>query len=297
MNTLLQTVFNGIALGSVYALVALGFTLVHKASGAVNFAHGSLLLLGGYLVARFHEPLGFPGAVALGAAGAGLAAVLQGLVLRRVARTGVAVPTILTIGVDILLFTELARRIGGEVLGTGDPWGSRVAAFAGLTVAQARVASIVVSLLLVGAFLAAFRWTRWGLAVRASALDEEAAVLMGVRGERLRLSAWALAGCLAAVAAVFLAAFPSPGLDRTTGQLALAAFPAAVVGGLGSVGGALLGSAVIGLTQAAAAGYQQQLGALGLGHGLSDITPYAVMVLVLAVRPHGLLGTKELSRV
>ncbi|MFE1906137.1 branched-chain amino acid ABC transporter permease [Streptomyces gardneri] len=294
MNTLLQTLFNGLALGSVYALIALGFTLVHKASGAVNFAHGSLLLLGGYLVAELHTSLGFFGALAAGAAGAGVAAVLQSLLLRRV-KGGVAVSTILTIGVDILLFTELARRIGGEVLGTGDPWGPEIASFAGITVAQARVASLLVALALVGVFLAAFRWTRWGLAMRASSLDQEAAALMGVRGERLRMSAWALAGCLAAVAAVFLSSFPSPGIDRTTGLVALAAFPAAVIGGLGSVGGALLGSLVVGLAQAGAAGYQQQLS--GLGHGVSDIAPYAVMVLVLMVRPHGLLGSKELTRV
>jgi branched-chain amino acid transport system permease protein len=170
-----------------------------------------------------------------------------------------------------------------------------VASFAGITVAQARVASLLVALLLVGAFLAAFRWTRWGLAMRASASDREAAALMGVRGEQLRLGAWALAGCLATVAAVFLAAFPSAGLDRTTGQIALAAFPAAVIGGLGSVGGALLGSLVIGLAQAAAAGYQQQLSLLG--NGVAAIAPYAVMVLVLMVRPQGLLGSKELTRV
>ncbi|GAA2120832.1 branched-chain amino acid ABC transporter permease [Kitasatospora saccharophila] len=295
MSTLVQTLFNGLALGSVYALIALGFTLVHKASGAVNFAHGSLLLLGGYLVAELHSVLGFVGAVAAGAAGAAAAAMLEALVLRRVRHSGVAVPTILTIGVDVLLFTELARRIGGEVLGTGDPWGAKVASFAGITVAQARLASLLVALCLVAAFLAAFRWTRWGLAMRASALDQEAAALMGVRGERLRLGAWALAGCLATVAAVFLTAFPSPGLDRTTGQIALAAFPAAVVGGLGSVAGALLGSLVIGLAQAAAAGYQQQVSALG--NGVADIAPYAVMVLVLMVRPQGLLGSKELTRV
>ncbi|GAA5020229.1 hypothetical protein GCM10025734_74270 [Kitasatospora paranensis] len=123
MNTLLQTLFNGLALGSVYALISLGFSLVHKASGAVNFAHGSLLLLGGYLVAEFHSSLGFAGAVALAAVGTAAAAMAEATVLRRVRGTGAAVPTILTIGVDILLFTELARRIGGEVLGTGDPWG------------------------------------------------------------------------------------------------------------------------------------------------------------------------------
>lgn len=295
MNTLVQTLFNGLTLGSVYALVALGFCLVHKASGAVNFAHGSLLLLGGYLVAVLHEPLGFAGAVAVAAAGTATAAMIEALVLRRLRNAGSAVPTILTIGLDILILTELARRIGDQVLGVGDPWGAQVAQFAGVTVAQARVASLIAVLLLVGVFLAVFRWSRWGLSMRASSLDKEAAELMGVRGERMRMSAWAVAGAMAALAAVFLAAFPAPGIDRTTGQIALRAFPAAVLGGLDSVGGALLGSLVIGMAEAAAASYQQQLSVLG--NGLADIAPYVVMLLVVVARPQGLLGTKESTRV
>ncbi|MFE1230347.1 branched-chain amino acid ABC transporter permease [Streptomyces sp. NPDC058745] len=295
MNTLLQTLFNGLALGSVYALIALGFSLVHKASHVVNFAHGSLLLLGGYLVTVLHESLGFPVAVAVAAAGTGAAAMLEALVLRRLRRSGAAVPTILTIGVDILLLTELARRIGGDVLRSGDPWGAAVVSVGGITVPQTRIACLVVTLLLVGAFFTAFRWSRWGLAMRAMSLDEEAAALMGVRADRLRMTAWALAGLMATVAAVFLAAFPTPGLDRTTGHIALAAFPAAVLGGLGSVGGALLGSLVVGMAEAAAVGYQQHLDLLG--GGLADIVPYLVMVLVLMARPQGLLGSKELTRV
>ncbi|MFB8000254.1 hypothetical protein ACFC4G_46785 [Streptomyces sp. NPDC056002] len=145
MTTLLQTLFNGLAVGSVYALIA----LVHKASHVVNFAHGSLLLLGGYLVTVLHEDLGFVGAVAVAAAGTAAAAMLEALVLRRLRQSGSAVPTILTIGVDILLLTELARRIGGDVLRSGDPWGAEVVTFAGITVPQTRIACLVVTLLLV----------------------------------------------------------------------------------------------------------------------------------------------------
>ena len=295
MTTLMQTLFNGLALGSVYALISLGFSLVHKASGAVNFAHGSLLLLGGYLVAVLHGPLGFAGALAVAAAGTALAAVLEGLLLRGARGESPAVPTIMTIGIDILLFTELARRIGADVLDLGDPWGARTVRLAGVTVPQARAASLLAAVVLVAAFLAAFRWSRWGLAMRVSSSDREAAALMGVRGGRQRAGAWALAGVLAAVAAVFLTAFPTPGLSSTTGQVALKAFPAAVVGGLGSVGGALAGSLLVGVAEAASAGYQQQLSALG--SGLSDVAPYLVMVLVLVARPQGLLGSKETSRV
>ena len=113
-------------------------------------------------------------------------------------------------------------------------------------------------------------------------------------GDRVAL-AWCLAGALAALAAVFLAAFPAPGLERTTGQIALNAFPAAILGGLASPPGALAGSLLIGLTEALAAGYQSELHVLGEGFG--DVAPYAVMVAVLLVRPTGLFGAKGAARV
>ncbi len=118
---------------------------------------------------------------------------------------------------------------------------------------------------------------------------------MGIRLGRVRLIAWCAAGALASVAAVLLAAFPAPGLDRSTGQVALAAFPAAILGGMDSALGALAGSITIGLAGALAATYQDSFGALG--EGLPGIVPYAVMILVLLVRPAGLLGSKEVSRV
>lgn len=114
---------------------------------------------------------------------------------------------------------------------------------------------------------------------------------MGVHLGRVRAGAWCLAGALAALAAVFLAAFPAPGLERTTGQIALNAFPAAILGGLASPTGALAGSLVIGLTEALVVGYQSELHVLGDGFG--DVAPYAVMLLVLLVRPNGLFGAKE----
>ncbi|WP_431681382.1 branched-chain amino acid ABC transporter permease [Kitasatospora sp. KL5] len=296
MTRLAETLLDGIALGSVYALVALGFVVVFKASGVMNFAHGSVLLLGGWTVTATHSALGFPLAVLVGAAVAGTASGLLHLLSARGVRgEGAHVATILTIGVDLVLVTALARGIGADYLGTGDPWGSEVVRLGGVHVAEARLAGIAVSVTLIGLFFAAFRWSRWGLAMRAASSDEEAAALMGVRLGRVRLIAWCTAGALAAVAAVFLAAFPSPGLDRSTGQLALAAFPAAILGGMDSAVGALAGSLAIGLAGALAAGYQDSLGALG--EGLPGIAPYLVMILVLLVRPAGLFGSKESTRV
>ncbi|SME92408.1 branched-chain amino acid ABC transporter permease [Streptomyces sp. Amel2xC10] len=298
MTALLDSVLAGLALGAVYALVALGFVVVFKASGVLNFAQGSLLLFGGYLVAVLHDDLGFAGALALAVvATAALAGALDRLLLQRGDPDPRAahVQTIVTIGVDIVLLTELSRRIGGDLLSLGDPWGDAVTRLGPVTVADSRIAAIVVSAVAIGAVFALFRYTSWGLALRAAAEDTEAAALMGVRLSRVRTLAWCLAGALAALAAVFLAAFPAPGLERTTGQIALKAFPAAILGGLASPPGALAGSLLIGLTEALAAGYQSELHVLGEGFG--DVAPYAVMVAVLLVRPTGLFGAKGAARV
>lgn len=298
MTALLDSVLAGLALGAVYALVALGFVVIFKASGVLNFAHGSLLLFGGYLVAVLHDDLGFAAALAVAVlATAALAGALDRLLLQRGDPDPKAahVQTIVTIGVDIVLLTDLSRRIGGDLLTLGDPWGDSVTRLGPVTVADSRLAAIAVAALAIAAVFALFRFTPWGLALRAAAEDTEAAALMGVRLTRVRMLAWCLAGALAALAAVFLAAFPAPGLERTTGQIALKAFPAAILGGLASPPGALAGSLIIGLTEALAAGYQSELHVLGEGFG--DVAPYAVMVAVLLVRPTGLFGAKGATRV
>ncbi|MFD9318578.1 branched-chain amino acid ABC transporter permease [Streptomyces sp. NPDC060053] len=298
MTALLDSILTGLALGSVYALVALGFVVIFKASGVLNFAHGSLLLFGGYLVAVLHDDLGFAGALAVSVLATGaLAGALDRLLLQRGDPDPKAahVQTIVTIGVDIVLLTDLSRRIGGDLLTLGDPWGDSVTRLGSVTVADSRLAAIAVSALAIGAVFALFRFTSWGLSLRAAAEDTEAASLMGIRLSRVRMLAWCLAGALAALAAVFLAAFPAPGLERTTGQIALKAFPAAILGGLTSPPGALAGSLLIGLTEALVAGYQTELHVLGEGFG--DVAPYAVMVAVLLVRPTGLFGAKGAARV
>jgi branched-chain amino acid transport system permease protein len=298
VTTLLDTLLDGLALGAVYALVALGFVVIFKASGVLNFAHGSLLLLGGYLVAVLHDTLGFAAALVVAVlTTAAVAGALDRLLLQRGGPDprNAHVQTIVTIGVDIVLLTDLSRRIGGDLLTLGDPWGDGVTGLGPVTVADSRLAAVVVSATVITGVFALFRFTPWGLSLRAAAEDVEAAALMGVRLSRVRMLAWCLAGALAALAAVFLAAFPAPGLERTTGQIALKAFPAAILGGMASPPGALAGSLLIGMTEALAAGYQSELHVLGEGFG--DVAPYAVMVVVLLVRPTGLFGAKGAVRV
>jgi branched-chain amino acid transport system permease protein len=297
MSQLLTLVVSGLSLGCIYALIALGFVVVFKATRVVNFTHGSLVLLGVYVVGRTHPQLGFVGAALCGVAVAAAAGVLIDVVLiRRVRHADLGTLAILTLGVDILLVTDLTRRIGTDVLTLGDPWGAEVVQLGGLRLPQARIAAAVVALLLLGGFLAAFKLSDWGIAMRAAAEHAETASLMGIRLGWITASAWALAGALAAAAGLFYTAFPSPGISASVGLAALgAAVPAAVLGGLDSTSGALVGGLVIGVASTLAAGYQDQLAFLG--RGLGGVVPYAVMLAVLLLRPSGLFGTKEIHRV
>ena len=296
MTQFLELLLSGISLGFVYALVALGFVMIFKATRVVNFAHGSLVLLGAYIIARTHGSLGFVPAALLGVLVAAVGgAIVQIVLLRRLSRAHADTVTIATIGVDILIATDLARRIGTETLPIGDPWRDGVVSIGAFSVPEARVAAAAVALVILGAFIAAFKFSGWGVAMRAAAEDGEAASLMGIRLPRVAVAAWALAGALAAVGGLFLTTFPTPGVDRTLGLAALSAFPAAILGGLDSVAGAVVGGLVIGIVVSLTGGYQEELSFLG--RGLSEVAPFVVMVIVLLVRPAGLFGTRELTRV
>ncbi|MET7758318.1 branched-chain amino acid ABC transporter permease [Streptomyces sp. NPDC005389] len=296
MSTFAEFLINGISLGSIYALIALGFVVIFRATEVVNFAHASLLLAGGYVTAVLHDEIGFWPALLAGIAGAAVVgAAVEFLVMRRHRGTDHSVLAIVTIGVDILLATELTRRIGTDILALGDPWGDAVVTVGGVTIAETRIAALLAAALLITAFLLAFRYTSWGVAMRAAAENQETAALMGIRLGRVSIGAWAVAGGLAAVAALFLTVFPTPGLERATSLAALKAFPAAILGGLDSTTGALVGGLLVGVTESLATGYQSDLAFLG--RGIGDLAPYLVMVAVLLIRPAGLFGTKELARV
>jgi branched-chain amino acid transport system permease protein len=292
----LSLLLNGISLGAMYALIALGFVIIFKASEVVSFTQGSLLLLGAYSIARLSEPIGFLPAVLVGILLTALAAFLiERLVINRLRGAPVISLAIVTIGVDIILLTELIRRIGSDILNVPHPWGSESVRIGSVGISQNRLIATGVAGVLIIAFFVAFKYSSWGVAMRAAAEDGETAALMGIRLGRVSALAWIVAGALAAVAALFLVGAPTPGVSAAAYTVALRAFPAAILGGLDSTGGALVGGLLIGLAESFAAGYQDQL--LFLGRGFGDVVPYVVMIAVLLVRPSGLFGTKELTRV
>ena len=220
---------------------------------------------------------------------------IQVLLVSPVARRSVVAASILTIGVDVVIQTEITRRIGADILPMGDPWQNGVVTVGGLTIPQTRIVALVIGITLIAAFFAWFKLSTWGIAMRAVAEDPETAALMGVRRQRVSALAWGLAGLLAAVAGLFITVFPSPGLEPVTATVALRAFPAAIIGGLDSTNGAVVGGLVVGVAEVMTQGYASELSFLGLG--FHTVMPYVVMVLVLLARPSGLFGTRELHRV
>ena len=296
MTQFLSLLVNGISLGAVYALIALGFVVIFKASEVVSFMHGSLILLGAYLIARYQTSLGFWPALIIGILGTTLVALTtERVLIRRLRGAPVISLAILTIGVDIILLTELTRLIGSDILNEGHPWSGQTLRIAGVGITTNRALAVVVAAVLMALFFAAFKFSNWGVAMRAAAEDTETAALMGIRLGRVSMIAWVVAGVLAAVAGMFLVGSPTPGVTPGVAAVALRAFPAAILGGLDSTGGAVVGGLVVGLAESFAAGYQDQI--LFMGRGFGEVVPYVVMVLVLMVRPSGLFGTRELTRV
>ncbi len=296
MTQFLSLLFNGISLGALYALIALGFVIIFKSSEVVSFTHGSLLLLGAYSIARLSDTLGFLPAVVFGLAVTALAAlIVERLIINRLRGAPVISLAIVTIGVDIILLTELTRRLGSDILNVPHPWAGDSFRIGDVGISQNRAIAILVAGVLIAAFFVAFKYSSWGVAMRASAEDGETAALMGIRQGRVSAVSWVVAGVLAGVAALFLVGAPTPGVSPAGYAVALRAFPAAILGGLDSTGGALVGGLLIGLAESFAAGYQEQI--LFLGRGFGEVVPYVVMIAVLLVRPSGLFGTKELTRV
>ncbi len=298
MSQFFELTLSGLALGCIYALLATGFVIVFKATNVVNFAHASIVMLGAYLVASWHDKLGFFGAILAAAVVSALAAAALDVIfvgpLRRRAG-GADQLAILTIALNILLGTQLARSVGSDIKPSGAPWGAETTEILGAAIPQARIAAAIVALAVMGVFYIAFTRSDWGVSMRAAAADPEAAALMGIRLSRVAAGAWAVAGVLAAIGGAFFISFPASGVSNATGLLALSAVPVAVAGGLDSTFGAFVGGLVIGVAQTLASGYQDHLAFLG--RGLGDVVPYAVLFVVLLWRPSGLFGTKEMSRV
>lgn len=299
MAYFLQLAFAGIALGCIYALIGLGFSIIFKASEVINFAQGELLLVGAYVVSAgfFEWHLPFLVAFLVGILVTTLIGLIfERVVLRRMIGRPVFSILMITIGLDTILRTGVIVRWGSNTLPAASPF-TITSGFnpGGVHLGANDLWTIGVTVVLCAGLFAFFRYTRYGLAMRATALDQEAAQAVGIDIRTVYALAWMIAAAIATVGGVFLA-IGSVAIDPTLGDTALLAFPAIILGGIDSISGAVVGGIIIGLAEVITAGYESHVANL-LGAGIHEITPYLIMILVLLFRPYGLFGTRKVERI
>jgi branched-chain amino acid transport system permease protein len=274
---------NGVAVGCIYGLVALGFVLIYKATELVNFAQGDLLMLGAFCCYMFVVWYHWGYWTALLAAIAIVAlfgAVLDWTVLRRVIGQPQFAVVMLTIGLGAMFRSFASITWGSEIYTLPTPFSARSTRIGGVTVSHEYVSIIVGTVVLCAVLYTLFTHTRIGVAMQAASQNQLAAYYMGIPVKRVFSLIWAISAGVATVAGVLLA--PVSLIDVNIGFIGLKAFAAAVLGGFGSIPGALAGGVTIGVIELLSGAYLPQ--------GFKDVAAYVVLLLVLAIRPQGMFG-------
>lgn len=294
MTALVESVLRGLGTGSVYALLALGFVIIYKSTRVISFAQPAFMLAGAVLVSYLAADIGFFAAVPVAAVLiAVLALGVERTVLRPMIGKPVFVVAIITIGVDVVVRVVTNAFIGLDVRQVGDPWGLSTVTLLGVEVQQRYLVMFGTTVVVVAVLFAFFRFSRIGLAMRAVAHDQEVALAQGISVGSVFALSWAIAGGLAALAGVFVAT--GAGVDQQLWVIALKALPAIILGGLDSLGGAVVGGLAVGVVESLVGTYQGDV-APWLGPNFALVAPYVLMLVVLLVRPYGLFGSKEVER-
>ena len=298
MEKFLQLFFSGLALGSIYALIGLGFVVIYRSSQVFNFAQGEFLLVGAFSMTTFTS-MGLPWALALvlSMVVTGLvAAVIERVALRPLVGRPIFVVAILTIFIAFVMRTVIVMIWGSDSRPMPTPWPKDgTVSILGANVTYNAIAAIVATAAALGLFFLMFRRSKIGVGMRATATDQEAALAVGVPVGRVFAITWFVAGMTAALGGVFLGMFPRT-VEPNLGFVAFRAFPAILLGGLDSPVGAVVGGLVLGVLELLAQGYVNP--ALGtFGQNFHEVFPYLVMIAILAVRPYGLFGRREVERV
>ena len=289
---LLQLLISGIAQGCIYGLIALGFVLIYKATETVSFAQGDLMMVGAFGGLLTMTLLGFPFwlAVIASIVGMGLfGVVVERLVIRPILGQPAFSIVMLTIGVGYVLrgIITMIPNIGTDTHTLAVPYAGEVVRLGALVLSAEQLVVIGVTAVLCGGLFAMFKYSKLGIAMQAASQNQLAAYYMGIPVQRLNGLVWGLAAGVAAIAGLLLA--PITFVHANMGFIGLKAFPAAVVGGFGSLPGAIVGGLVIGIVEAVSGFY--------LPEGFKDIAPYIVVLLMLVLKPNGLFGEKLRKKV
>jgi branched-chain amino acid transport system permease protein len=296
MSFFFQLVITGLALGMMYALVAIGFVIIFKCSQAFNIAQGHLVMLGGYLGYTFLVVTHFPVWAAIIVSI--VVAIVMGLAIERLALRPLLGQPVLAV---IMMTIALALVIEGvAILGWGGEYKTYNNVLPGITINLGSVSvppealiGFIVSGVIVVILVLVFRYTKIGLAMRATAEDSQVTRSLGIKATMVFALAWVIACVVGVVGGILLGGVS--GATIPLADIGLKALAVVILGGLDSIGGAILAGLLLGVLEQLAAGYLDPL--MPSGGGLANVFPFIVMIIVLIIKPHGLFGLKRIERV
>jgi branched-chain amino acid transport system permease protein len=285
MTEILQQALNGLAIGAVYTLIALGLTVVFGILGIAHFAHGSVAMFGGYLTFVFTERLGLPFFAAMGlamVAGAVVGLLIERLAYRPVRDAPHINAFIIALGLTMMFEGLNLLAFGADQVVIQTPYRG-VFNVAGIAIAELRVLVILTACVLIGLIAVLISSTKTGKSIRAVAQNRQAAILMGVNVSMVSLVVFAISSALGVSAGALIGALLAiaPGVGE---GLAVKGFAVLILGGLGSIPGAIVGGLILGVSEAMAAGF--------ISSAYKDVIAFLVMIVVLLFRPEGLLGKR-----
>jgi branched-chain amino acid transport system permease protein len=298
VEDLIASLVRGFGLGGLYALLGVSFVIVYRATGVINFATPALMILGAFFTGSFGNAIGLPFWLSI-LLGMAVMAII-GMIIERVAlrpmvgRPAFSAATV-TVGIFIILLIVAGRLIGSELLTVNDPFGLNTIDVLGARLFTIDIARLVIALAAIGVVGLFLTRSRTGLAMRATAFDQETSLAQGINVGRMFGLSWGIAAAMAALAGALLTA-GSSGVETTIALVALKALPVIILGGLDSIKGSVIAGLIIGVAESLTRTYQPEF-APWLGANFDVIVPYLIMIIVLMIRPYGLFGTKEVVRV
>lgn len=295
MEFFLQLALNGLVIGSIYALVGLGFVIIYKSSSILNFAQGELLMLGAYVCLAIFTTYRVPFLAAF-ALTLGFSVVLGVLLERLLLRPMIGEPVIsvimLTLGLASVLKAVVQGVWGTDVRPYPEIFPTRPVHIGPLPVSQGYLYSMLSIAVLLLVFSVFFKFSRAGIAMRATAFSQQVALSMGISVKRIFALAWSIAAVVSAVGGVLLGGIRG-GVDGAFALFGLKVIPVVILGGLDSVLGAIVGGVIMGVLENLAGGYLDPV----LGGGVKEVAPFIALVGILAVKPYGLFGKVKIERV
>ena len=290
MEKVFEILVNGVSLGGIYALIALGFVLIYKSTGVINFAQGEFSMVGAYICFSLivHYDLPYMPAFLLTIVCCGvLGLVVEYLILRHMVGEPMFSLIMVTVGLASILTSLVGVIWGHEAHAIPSPLSGKTCMIGNVVVSQVNIYIVCVSLVLFGLFFFFFKKSSLGIGMRATSEDQDTAQLMGFNVRKIFGMSWAISAVVAATGGIFMA--EQTMVYNGMGNIGLRAFGAAILGGMDSLGGAILAGFIIGVVESAA-------GVL-IGGEVKEVVSFVILLIVLMIRPFGLFGTKEIERV